>query len=136
MILVDTSLWINYFNGIKDERTDLLDQLLIDGVAAIGDLILLELLQGFRHDKHYRTAKATLNALPQYELFGHSMVEKCAKNYRALRKKGITIRRTNDVIIATFCIEHRMPLLFSDKDFLSFVEYLGLQSALAGVQEK
>ena len=129
MTLVDTSVWINYFNGTKDEHADLLDQLLIDGVAAIGDLIFLEILQGFRHDKDYKTAKTTLDTLPQYELLGHTMVESCAKNYRALRKKGITIRRTNDVIIATFCIDHRIPLLFSDRDFQPFVEELGLLDA-------
>ncbi len=129
MILVDTSVWINYFNGIQDQQTDHLDQLLVDGVAAIGDLIRLEILQGFRRDNDYRTASATLGTLQQYELLGHAMVDKCAQNYRSLRKKGITVRRTNDVIIATFCIEHRLPLLFTDRDFLPFVDEFGLINA-------
>lgn len=129
MILVDTSVWINYFNGIQDQQTDYLDVSLVEGVAAIGDLIRLEILQGFRRDKDYQTASTTLGTLKQYELLGHSMVDKCAQNYRSLRKKGITVRRTNDVIIATFCIEHRLPLLFTDRDFLPFVDELGLVNA-------
>lgn len=129
MTLVDTSVWINYFNGTIDEHTNKLDQFIIDGEAAIGDLIFLEILQGFRHDRDFKLAKSKLETLMQYELFGHTMVEKCANNFRILRKKGITIRRTNDVIIATFCIEKRMPLLFSDRDFLPFVQELGLISA-------
>ena len=129
MILVDTSVWIDYFNGNADKHTDALDLALEEGVAAIGDLIFLEILQGFRSDKEYKLAKERLSTLEQYEMFGHLMALKCAENYRALRKKGITIRRTADVIIATFCIENNLPLLFSDKDFKPFVQHLGLQSA-------
>ena len=129
MILVDTSVWINYFNGTADEHTDILDQALQEGIVAIGDLIYLEILQGFRSDKQYELAKETLSTLEQYELFGHSLAIKCAENYRVLRKKGITIRRTTDVIIATFCIENEIPLLYSDRDFDPFVKRLGLQRA-------
>ena len=128
MILVDTSVWIDYFNGANNKETELLDIALIDGIVAIGDLIFLEILQGFRIDKDYNRAKKTLGTLDQYEMFGHTMVLKCANNYRALRKKGITIRKTSDVIIATFCIENKIPLLFSDRDFLPFVKYLKLHS--------
>jgi len=128
MILVDTSVWIDYFNGIENIETNTLDLALIDGIVAIGDLILLEILQGFRDDKDYRRAKKTLETLDQYEMFGHSKVSKCADNYRFLRKKGITIRKTADIIIATFCIDNQLPLLFSDRDFLPFVEFLNLTS--------
>ena len=130
MILVDTSVWIDYFNGVANGYTDQLDRELEEGAVAIGDLIFLEILQGFKNDKDYEAAKTTLQTLEQYQLFGHSMVLKCAENYRALRKKGITIRKTADVIIATFCIENRVPLLFSDKDFVPFVDKLGLSSAV------
>ena len=130
MILVDTSVWINYFNGIINEKTDILDEALIDETVAIGDLILLEILQGFRSDKDYREAKKILATLDQHQMLGNSMSIKCADNYRFLRKKGITIRKTADIIIATFCIEHNLPLLFSDRDFLPFVEHLNLISAL------
>lgn len=131
MILVDTSVWIDYFNGNKNKYTDALDAALVDGIVAISDLIFLEILQGFRSDKDYNRAKKTLSTLDQYEMFGHGMVVTCADNYRALRKKGITIRRTTDVIIATFCIENQLPLLFSDKHFIPFVKKLGLFSVLA-----
>ncbi len=131
MILVDTSVWIDYFNGKENLHTDTLDRALVDGTVAIGDLIFLEILQGFRKDNEYRKAKTTLLTLDQYEMFNSEIALKCAQNYRALRKKGITIRRTTDVIIATFCIENKLPLLFSDKDFIPFVEKLRLVSVLA-----
>jgi len=128
MILVDTSVWIDYFNGVVNPQTDLLDSAIIDGSVAMGDLIFLEILQGIRNDKDYRKTKQSLLTLDQYEVFGRGMAERCADNYRALRKNGITIRKTADVIIATFCIENQIPLLFIDRDFTPFVEHLGLQS--------
>ena len=124
--MIDTSVWIDYFNGKEIKETNILDEILSGGNAVIGDLILLEILQGFRTDKDYNLAKNSVKDIDQYELFGKQMVDKCAGNYRSLRKKGITIRKTADVIIATFCIENNMPLLFSDRDFLPFVEHLNL----------
>ncbi len=130
MILVDTSIWVDYFNGKNSKYTDALDAALIEGTVIIGDLILLEILQGFRSDKDYQKAKGYLGTLETFDMFGHNMVIKCATNYRKLRKKGTTIRRTTDVIIATFCIDNKIPLLFEDRDFIPFVKKLGLISAL------
>lgn len=130
MILVDTSVWIDYFNGADNTHTKALDAALAEGTVAIGDLIFLEILQGFKSDRDFRSARATLETLDQYEMIGHSMAIKSAENYRALRKKGVTIRKTADVIIATFCIENEIPLLFSDRDFNSFVEHLGLRAVV------
>lgn len=130
MILVDTSVWIDYLNGVQNKHTDTLDFAIIEGTVAIGDLIFLEILQGIRDDREYRTSKQTLLTLDRFEMFGQGMPEKCAENYRELRKKGITIRKSTDVIIATFCIERRIPLLFSDRDFIPFVDHLGLLSVL------
>ena len=130
MILVDTSIWIDYFNGIETRQTNILDIALIDGTVAIGDMIVMEILQGFRSDKDYNKAKKSLATLEQYEMFGQGMVTKCADNYRALRKRGITIRKTADVIIASFCIDNKIPLLFSDRDFMPFVKHLNLRSVL------
>lgn len=130
MILVDTSVWIDYLNGVQSQNTDALDAGIVAGTVAMGDLIFLEILQGIRNDSEYRLTKQTLMTLDRLELFGEGMPEKCAENYRALRKKGITVRKTTDVIIATFCIERRMPLLFIDRDFIPFVDHLGLISAL------
>lgn len=130
MILVDTSVWIDYFNGVENPQTDFLDASIIKGSVAIGDLIFLEVLQGIRNDKDFRQTKQSLLALNQYEMFGTEMAGKCADNYRALRKKGITITKTADVIIATFCIANSLPLLFLDRDFIPFVDHLGLEPAL------
>jgi len=130
MILVDSSVWIDYFSGNGSPETDFLDGMLGVSAVTIGDLILTEVLQGFRHDKDYKTARRLLGALTIFELLGTKMAVKSANNFRKLRKKGITIRKTADVIIASFCIEHNLPLLFSDKDFKPFVEYLGLRNAI------
>lgn len=126
MILVDTSVWIDYFHGLMDLHTNTLDAALIEGTVAIVDIIFLEILQGFRSDKDYQNAKSRLATLEQYSIFNSSAVEMCAENYRALRKKGITIRKTTDVIIATYCIHNQLPLLFKDRDFEPFIAHLGL----------
>jgi len=130
MILVDTSVWIDYFNGVQNSQADYLDSLIIEGAVAIGDLILMEILQGIRNDRDYHRTKKSLMSLDQYEMFGREMAGKCVENYRYLRKKGVTVRKSADVIIASFCIENRLPLLFLDRDFIPFVEHLGLESAL------
>jgi predicted nucleic acid-binding protein len=127
MILVDTSVWIDYFKGVETQESNLLDIALINDEVAIGDLILLEILQGFRSDKDYETAKAHLLVLYQFRMLSPDIALKAAENYRILRKKGITIRKTADVIIATFCISNRIPLLFADRDFIPFIKHLKLQ---------
>jgi len=129
LILVDTGVWIDYFNGIINVHTEKLDVALMEGNVVMADIILLEILQGFRTEKDYETAKAMLSALDQYSIFNAAMVERCTENYRALRRKGITVRKTIDVIIASYCITHHLPLLFNDRDFLPFVSQLGLMRA-------
>jgi predicted nucleic acid-binding protein len=94
----------------------------------MGDLILLEILQGIRSQRDYMSTRKHLSALDFVELFGRHMVQPCAENYRALRDKGITIRKTADVIIASFCIDKKLPLLFQDLDFVPFVNRLGLRA--------
>ena len=132
MILVDSSVWVDYFNGHASRQTDFLDSLLGTEPVAVGDLILTEVLQGFRSDENYETAKGLLASLTAYELLGVRLAVKTADNYRALRKRGITVRKTADAIIATFCIDRRIPLLYCDRDFDPFVKFLGLKSALPG----
>ena len=128
MILADTSVWIDYLNGKITHQTDLLDECLIDGTLAMGDLIFLEVLQGIRDEKQYKQVKSKLALLDQYAMFSPEMAIKCANNFRLLRKKGITVRKTNDVIIASFCIENKMGLLYVDRDFKPFAEHLGLKT--------
>jgi predicted nucleic acid-binding protein len=128
MIIVDSSVWIDYFNGRDIPEVATLDRLLETELLAVGDLILVEVLQGFRQDKDYQTAKRLLTSLTVFEMLSAEMAMKSADNFRNLRKKGITVRKTIDVMIATFCIEHGHELLFSDKDFAPFVEHLGLMA--------
>lgn len=126
MILVDSSVWIDYFNGRDSREADILDQTLGVRRVAVGDLILTEVLQGFRIDRDYRTAKHLMESLTVFDMLGQDMAVKSAENFRRLRKRGITIRKAADVIIASFCIDRAIPLLFSDKDFKPFVQQLGL----------
>ncbi len=129
MIFVDSSVWIDFFNGVACAETDKLNEILGLEEVVIGDLILTEVLQGFRSDTDYKAAKNVLTSLTVYDLLGRDMAIKSANNFRKLRKKGITIRKTADVIIATYCIENKIPLLFTDKDFVPFVDNLRLKSA-------
>ncbi|MFT6578447.1 MAG: putative nucleic acid-binding protein [Zhongshania sp.] len=129
MILVDSSVWIDYFSGLDSPEADKLDNILGIRPVAIGDLILTEVLQGFRHDKDYKAAREVFEDITIFDMLGEKMAIKSAENFRALRKKGITVRKTADVIIATFCIDQKLPLLFSDKGFKPFVKHLGLVEA-------
>jgi predicted nucleic acid-binding protein len=129
MVIVDSSVWIDYFNGRDIPEVATLDRLLETELLGVGDLILAEVLQGFRQDKDYQTARRLLTSLTVFEMLGAEMAMKSADNFRDLRKRGITVRKTIDVMIATFCIENGHKLLFSDKDFAPFVEHLGLMAA-------
>jgi predicted nucleic acid-binding protein len=127
MILVDSSVWIDYFNGHSTWQTNLLDNLLSDVPIIIGDLILVEILQGFRLDNNYDSAKSYLSDLPFRRLVGYQVAVQSAQNYRILRKKGVTVRKTIDVIIGTYCIMEELPLLHDDRDFDPMVAYLSLK---------
>ena len=127
MILVDSSVWIDYFNGAETTQTTLLDEFLSTDTICIGDIILAEVLQGFRGDQDYKLAKEMLTELPIYQIITPELALIAADNYRILRKKGITVRKSVDNWIATFCIQNKIPLLFSDKDFNPYVEHLGLR---------
>ncbi len=129
MILADTSVWVDYLNGRVTPKTDFLDESLKDGTLAMGDLIFLEILQGIGDDEQFQEVHTRLSLLDQYSMLNTDSVVRYAKNYRKLRKKGITIRKTNDVVIASFCIQENIPLLFSDRDFKPFIEHFGLRPA-------
>ena len=127
MIVVDSSVWIDYFNGKVTKQTNLLDSLLGSELIVIGDIILTEVLQGFQEDRDFKKAKELLDTLIFREMLGKDLAIKSAKNYRRLRKKGVTVRKTIDVIIATFCIENNLPLLHSDRDFRPMEKHLNLK---------
>ncbi|OEU78190.1 MAG: twitching motility protein PilT [Desulfobacterales bacterium S5133MH4] len=128
MIMVDSSVWIDYFNGLPTWQTDLLDNYLSHIPVVIGDLILTEVLQGFRSDKDYETARIFLRALPFCQMGGYNVAIQSAQNYRLLRKAGVTIRKTIDMIIATFCIMEGFTLLHNDRDFDPMASHLPLKA--------
>ena len=130
MILVDSSVWIDFFRGKSTPETNRLDSLLGFQILAVGDLILTEVLQGFDSDRDFRLASELMASLPIVDLGGRDIAIRAAQNFRTLRRLGMTTRKTIDTIIATRCIENDVPLLFSDKDFAPFVERLGLKSAM------
>ena len=117
MILVDSSVWIDYFNGKRSWQTDLFDHMLSNVPIIMGDLILTEVLQGFKSDKDYKAAKNYLSELPFRQMGGYNVAVQSAQNYRKLRKAGVTVRKTIDIIIATFCIIEGLTLLHDDRDF-------------------
>jgi predicted nucleic acid-binding protein len=128
MILVDSSVWIDYFNGAETTQTARLDELLSTDTICVGDIILAEVLQGLRSDRDYKLAKEMLTELPIYQIMTPEFALIGAGNYRRLRKKGITIRNSVDNWIATFCIQNNVTLLFSDEDFNPYVDHLGLRT--------
>ena len=132
MILVDSSVWIDYFRGTSTPEAETLDSLLGTEPIGTGDLILTEVLQGFVSDRDFNQAKKLLTSLVIVDLAGQAIAVQAAKNFRVLRAHGITVRKTVDTVIATRCIESRLSLLYSDRDFDPFVEHLGLRSALPG----
>lgn len=130
MILVDSSVWIDYFRGLVTVQTEKLDQLLGKEPLAIGDLILTEVLQGFSDESTFSETLKMLIALEIVELGGEQVAIQSARNFRTLRALGVTVHKTIDNIIATRCIESGYELLHCDKDFDPFVEHLGLRSAI------
>lgn len=127
MILVDSSVWIDYFNGNQTSQTDWLDSSLGNIPIIIGDLILTEVLQGFQNDKDFKIAKDLLLGIPFMSMGGQELALESAMNYRFLRREGVTVRKTTDIIIGTFCIHNQLTLLQCDRDFDPMVKYLGLE---------
>ena len=129
MILVDSSVWIDYFKGAITAQTEKLDTLLGREPLAIGDLILTEVLQGFSAERDFNEARKMLTSLTVVELGGQRIAIQAARNFRKLRNLGVTVRKTIDTVIATRCIEDGYDLLYSDRDFDPFVKHLGLRAA-------
>lgn len=126
MILVDSSVWIDYFRGVATPESDRLDALLGRELVAVGDLMLAEVLQGFTSGRDFATALVVMSKAEQIEIGGRDVAIQAARNYRNLRARGVTVRKTIDTLIATRCILDGLPLLYSDRDFDPFVRELGL----------
>lgn len=127
MILVDTTVWIDYFNGRITPETNTLEKILGMDEIIMGDIILAEVLQGFRSDQDFEAARQALTRFRQVSMLNPDLAVRCARNYRQLRRAGITIRKTVDCFIATYCIENQVELLHCDRDFDPFEQHLGLQ---------
>jgi len=130
LILVDSSVWIDYFRGTVTAQTEVLDRLLGQQILAIGDLILTEVLQGFTKERDSNDARKMLTSLTLVELGGQEIAIEAARNFRSLRRLGVTVRKTFDTVIATRCIESGYDLLHNDRDFDPFVKHLGLRVAI------
>ena len=126
MILVDSSVWIGYFNGKINPQTDWLDSALGREIIIVGDLVLAEVLQGFKSDRDFNEAKELLSNFQFMEMLGRELAIKSAENYRFLRKKGVTVRKSIDVMIGSFCIHNDISLLHDDQDFAPLVKHLKL----------
>ena len=129
MILVDSSVWIDYFRAADTPQVALLDGYLGSVPLAVGDLIAAEVLQGVREERQYRLVKRTLDAFEHVDLVGYALAVRASEHYRSLRDRGVTISKTMDTLIASFCIENDMTLLHADRDFDPFVQHLGLKVA-------
>jgi hypothetical protein len=127
VIVVDTSVWIDYFNGVPTPQVGLLDELLGKRVLAVGDLILAEVLQGFATEMDARRALSLLEPLEFLEMAGRDVAIQSAANYRRLRRRGITVRKTMDMLIGTFCLMNDHEILHNDRDFDVLAEHLGLK---------
>ena len=129
MILVDSSVWIDYFRSADTAQVSLLDSLFGRSRLAVGDLIAAEVLQGVRDEREFNLVRKTLDAFDHIDLVGYELAIKASENHRRLRRMGITIRKTIDTLIATRCIEDNLTLLHADRDFIPFAQHLGLKVA-------
>ncbi|MFQ5613376.1 MAG: PIN domain nuclease [Anaerolineae bacterium] len=127
MWIVDSSVWIDYFNGTPTAQTEILDSALGQQSIGLGDIILCEVLQGYQAQRDFERAREALLRFPVYVIGGSELAVKSAENFRRLRRRGITVRKTIDCLIATFVIERGFSLLHSDRDFDPFEQHLGLE---------
>ena len=129
MIFVDSSVWIDYFNDKSTFETDFLDAKLGNESVGVGDVVLTEVLQGFKLQRDFKRAQTMMLSLHNIDTVGQDIAIKAAINFRYLRARGITVRKTIDTLIATCCIENGHTLLYSDRDFDPFVKLLGMKTA-------
>jgi predicted nucleic acid-binding protein len=127
VVVVDTTVWVDYFNGVDSPQVDRLDRLLGERILLIGDLVLAELLQGFSSDAQAQQALELFEPLEFVSMAGREVAIESARNYRRLRRKGVTVRKTMDMLIGTFCLMHDHELLHDDRDFDVMARHLGLR---------
>jgi predicted nucleic acid-binding protein len=128
VVIADTSVWVDFFRGSDAAHCETLSELLEEQAIALCDRVLQEVLQGIGSDAEFRRVASRLLALPCFNLGGHQLAIAAARNYRRLRRLGVTPRSATDVLIATFCIEEGHQLLHNDRDFDSMAQHLGMAS--------
>ena len=130
MLVVDSSVWIDFFNAADEPAAQLLEQLLDSGEVrlVVPDLVLFEVLRGFRHERDFRQARALLQTLSIEPIGGTEQAIAAVDHYRSLRAAGITVYSAIDVLVATFCIERDYALLHRDRDFDAFEDLRGLRT--------
>jgi len=130
VLVVDSSVWIDYFTGNPSPARNTLRRLLHDGEVrvVVPDLVLFEVLRGFRLEREFRQARALMESLSIEPVGGVGIALEAAQHYRSLRAAGVTVRSSIDVLIATFCIENGYSLLHRDRDFDAFESVRGLRS--------
>ena len=128
MVIVDTSAWIEYFREGENSVANKVDLCLEQDLVGIGDLVYCEVIQGIRSPRERREVSGLLLSLPRFDMVGFSIAEKSASNYRLLRSKGVTVRKTIDVLIGTFCAEHGLQLMHFDSDFDLMAKHIGLKT--------
>ena len=126
MVIVDTTVWVDYFRGVRNPETDWLETELDRQRLGLTDIILCEVLQGVHDDATAADVERRLRKLEVLETGGVELATEAARNYRALRARGHTVRKTIDCLIATFCIRSGHSLLHCDRDFDPFEMYLEL----------
>ncbi|MDR0594750.1 MAG: PIN domain nuclease [Bifidobacteriaceae bacterium] len=129
VILADSSAWIDYLAGTDGRQVRRLASAIADGTVVVGDLIMTEVLRGIRSDAEFALVREAMTALPMVGMLGPERAVTAAQHYRSLRRRGVTVRKTADVVIASYCITEGLALLFTDRDFEPFVEHLGLMRA-------
>ena len=127
MVIVDTSAWIEYFRNGEPSVVSTVDQCLERELVAVGDLIYCEVMQGIKVKKERGYVSHLFLSLPQFDMVGFDIAKKSSKNYRLLRSRGITVRKTIDVIIGTFCAERGFQIIHYDKDFDLMAPLIGLE---------
>lgn len=129
MVVVDSGVWIDFFNDVAGTATETLDRLLRDGEIRIvvPDLVLYEVLRGFRHERELRQARLLMQSLDVEASVGPAVALEAAQHYRSLRAAGVTVRSAIDVLVAAFCIENGYALLHRDRDFDGFEQHRGLR---------
>lgn len=126
MVIVDTSAWIEYFRDGAPSVVEKVDRCLDEDLVAIGDLVYCEVMQGIRSPRQHQEISSLFQSLPRFEMVGFHIAERAARNYRVLRSRGVTVRKTIDVLIGTFCAENGLPIIHYDRDFDLMAKHIGL----------